>query len=209
MRSPRIQRGVQLLQEPGARNAAFCLFCVFLGSYLLHLTARVQVLGTMHFDPLLAAATALAIALGGRRSTSGSSAGMDPVAKRLWILVGYILVTIPFVEWPGSVLHNLEPYAKSLCFFFFVVATLDTTRKLRMLLVVYVATQLWRVLEPLYLHVTSGYWGSATSLGNWESMDRLPGPPHDIINPDRPRLGITLAPPPLHFLVKPRNRGRR
>src|SRR5204863_232792 len=91
--------------------------------------------GTLHFDLLLAAATALAIALGGRRTTAGSSAAMDPVAKRLWILVGYILVTIPFVEWPGSVLHNLEPYAKSLCFFFFVVATVDTTRKLRMLLV--------------------------------------------------------------------------
>jgi len=54
-----------MLQEPGARNAAFYLFCVFLVSYFLHLTARVQVLGTLHFDLLLAAATALAIALGG------------------------------------------------------------------------------------------------------------------------------------------------
>src|SRR2546421_10888593 len=151
MRSTRIQRGVQLLQEPGARNAAFYLFCVFLVSYFLHLTGRMQVLGTMHFDLMLAAATALAIALGGRRTTSGSSTAMDPVAKRLWILVGYILVTIPFVEWPGSVLHNLEPYAKSLCFFFFVVATVDTTRTLRMLLVVYVATQLWRARLRVYL----------------------------------------------------------
>jgi len=209
MRSTRIRQGVQALQEPGARNAAFYLFCVFLVSYFLHLTARVQVLGTLHFDLLLAAATALAIALGGRRTTSGSSAAMDPVAKRLWILVGYILVTIPFVEWPGSVLHNLEPYAKSLCFFFFVVATVDTTRKLRMLLVVYVATQLWRVLEPLYLHVTSGYWGSATSLGNWESMDRLAGSPYDIINPNGLGFVIIMTLPLLHFLVKPDTRVRR
>src|SRR5437764_7211750 len=166
MRSTRIRQGVQTPQEPGARNAAFYLFCLFLGSYFLHLTARVQVLGTMHFDLLLAAATALAIALGGRRSTSGSSAGMDPVAKRLWILVGYILVTIPFVEWPGSVLHNLEPYAKSLCFFFFVVATVDTTRKLRVLLIVYVATQLCRVIASHYMQVATGDGVSAASLGN-------------------------------------------
>ena len=196
-------------QEPGAGNAAFYLFCVFLVSYFLHLTARMQVLGTMHFDLMLAAATVLAIALGGRRTTPGSSAGMDPVAKRLWILVGYILVTIPFVEWPGSVLHNLEPYAKSLCFFFFVVATVDTTRKLRVLLTVYVATQLWRVLEPLYMHVTSGYWGSATSLGNWESMDRLAGSPYDIINPNGLGFVIIMTLPLLHFLVKPDTTVRR
>src|ERR1700719_2001634 len=197
VRNTRIQREVPLLQEPGARNAAFYLLCVFLVSYFVHLTARVQVLGTIHVDLALAAATALAIVLGRQRAAPGSSAAMDPVAKRLWILVGYILVTIPFVEWPGSVLHNFETYAKSLCFFFFVVATVDTTRKLKVLLAVYVATQVWRVLEPLYMHVTSGYWGSATSLGNWESMDRLAGSPHDIIHPNRLRFVILMIPPPL------------
>src|SRR5207237_7700726 len=107
MRSTRIRRGVQALQEPGGRNAAFYLFCVFLVSYFVHLTARVQVLGTLHFDLLLAAATALAIALGGRRTTSGSSAAIDPGATRLWILVGYILVTNTLLDWPGSLLHTL------------------------------------------------------------------------------------------------------
>jgi hypothetical protein len=209
MRNSRFQRGVQLLQEPGARNTAFYLFCVFLVSYFLHVTARVPVLGTMHLDLVLAAATALAIVLGRQRSTSGSSAGMDPVAKRLWILVGYILVTIPFVEWPGSVLHNLETYAKCLCFFFFVLATVDTTRKLKVLLAVYVATQVWRVLEPLYMHVTSGYWGSATSLGNWESMERLEGSPYDIINPNGLGFVIIMTLPLLHFLVKPDTTARR
>ena len=209
MRRTRIRREVQLLQDPGARNAAFYLLCVFLVSYFLHLTARVQVLGTLHLDLVLAAATALAIVLGGQGTRSGSSAGMDPVAKRLWILGGYILVTIPFVEWPGSVLHNLETYAKSLCFFFFVVATVDTTRKLRVLLAVYVATQLWRVLEPLCMHVTSGYWGSATSLGNWESMDRLAGSPYDIINPNGLGFVIIMTLPLLHFLIKPDTTARR
>src|ERR1700730_4664403 len=177
MRTTRIQRGVHLLEEQGARNAAFYLLCAFLVSYFLHLTARVPLLGAMHLDLVLAAVTARAIVLGRQQSTSGSSAGMDPVAKRLWILVGYIVVTIPFVEWPGSVVHNLETYAKVLFFFVFVVATVDTTRKLKVLLAVYIATQVWRVLEPLYMHITSGYWGSFTSLGNWEYMDRLARPP--------------------------------
>src|SRR5882762_324243 len=209
MKNTRIQRRVQLLQEPGARNAAFYLFCVFLVSYFLHVTARVEVLGMMHLDLVLAAVTALAIVLGRKQTTSGSAAAMDPVAKRLWILVGYIFVTIPFVEWPGSVMHNLETYAKSLCFFFFVVATVDTTRKLRLLLAVYVATQLWRVLEPLYMHVTSGYWGSFTSLGNWEYMDRLAGSPYDIINPNGLGFVIIMTLPLLHFLIKPDSTVRR
>src|SRR5882672_243176 len=209
MRNTRLQRGVQLLEEQGTRDAAFYLFCIFLVSYFLHVTARVEVLGTMHVDLVLAAVTALAIALGRHTATAGSSTGMDPVAKRLWLLVGYILVTIPFVEWPGSVMHNLEIYAKSLCFFFFVVATVDTTRKLKVLLAVYVATQLWRVLEPLYMHVTSGYWGSMTSLGNWEYMDRLSGSPYDIINPNGLGFVIIMTLPLLHFLVKPDTTVRR
>jgi len=209
MRNTRLQRGVQSLQEQGTRNAAFYLFCAFLVSYFLHVTARVEVLGLMHLDLVLAALTTLAIALGRQQTRSIASAGMDPVAKRLWILVGYIVVTIPFVEWPGSVLHNLETYAKSLCFFFFVVATVDTTRKLKVLLTVYVATQVWRVLEPLYMHVTSGYWGSFTSLGNWEYMDRLAGSPYDIINPNGLGFVIIMTLPLLHFLVKPDTTARR
>jgi len=105
--------------------------------------------------------------------------------------------------------RDLEVYAKSLCFFFFVVATVDTTRKLKVLLAVYVATQLWRVLEPLYMHVTSGYWGSYTSLGNWEYMDRLSGSPYDIINPNGLGFVIIMTLPLLHFLIKPDTTMRR
>src|SRR5882762_5283061 len=209
MRDKRIQTGIQLLEEQGARNAAFYLVCVFLVSYFLHVTARVEVLGTMHLDLVLATVTAVAIVLGRKQTTSGSAGGMDPVAKRLWILVGYILVTIPFVEWPGSVVHNLERYLKSLCFFYFVIATVDTTRKLRVLLAVYVATQVCRVLEPLYMHITSGYWGSITSLGNWEYMDRLSGSPYDIINPNGLAFVIIMTLPLLHFLIKPDTTARR
>jgi putative inorganic carbon (HCO3(-)) transporter len=197
------------MQEEGTRNVAFYLFCVFIVGYFLHVTARVPVLGLMHFDLVLAGITGMAIVLARQKTKGNVSSGMDPVAKRLWILVGYIVVTIPFVEWPGSVLHNLETFAKSLCFFFFVVATVDTTRKLRVLLAVVVATQLWRVFEPLYMHVTSGYWGSMTSLGNWEYMDRLAGSPYDIINSNGLGFVIIMTLPLLHFLIKPNTTARR
>jgi putative inorganic carbon (HCO3(-)) transporter len=211
MNKVRIQRGIESLGEQGARNAAFYLFCAFLISYFVRLPARIPVLGKAHFDLVLAAITLGAIVFTGRRASSHPAAHtqMDPVAKRLWILVAYIIVTLPFVEWPGSVLHNLEPFSKSLCFFFFVVATVDTTRKLKVLLAVYVATQVWRALEPLYMHVTSGYWGSFTSLGNWEYMDRLSGSPYDIINPNGLGFVVIMTLPILRFLIKPDTLARR
>jgi putative inorganic carbon (hco3(-)) transporter len=215
MKVARARRPDTSNDEVGAHNVAFVLFCAFLLSYFLHLAARVSVLGLIHIDLQLAAATALAILFGrppgSVRRTHASSPWqeMDPVAVRLWILVGYIFVTLPFVEWPGSVLRNFEPFAKSLCFFFFVVSTVDTTRKLKVLLAVYVFTQLWRVLEPLYLHVRFGYWGGLTTLGNWETMDRLSGAPADIINANGLGFVIILTLPMLQFLIRPDNLLRR
>jgi hypothetical protein len=203
MRSLRAKQEVAWPQEQGTRDAAFYLFCVFIVSYFTHLAARVGLLGTMHIDLILAAATAAAIVLAPGPSRRGPPQKMRPVERQLWILVGYILVTVPFVQWPGSVLHNLEGYAKSLCFFFFVVATVDTTRKLRILIIVYAATQLWRVLEPLEMHLRFGYWGSITSLGNWEYMDRLSGSPYDIINPNGLAFVVIMALPLLHLIFKP------
>src|SRR5262252_7683637 len=137
MRQVRAKQDVAWPQEEGTRDAAFYLFCAFIVSYFTHLTARVTLLASLHFDLLLAALTAAAIMLAPGARRRGPLQKLRPVEKQLWILVGYIIVTLPFVEWPGSALHNLEGYAKSLCFFFFVVATVDTTRKLSILIIVY------------------------------------------------------------------------
>jgi hypothetical protein len=214
MRLARTRSPAQLPEEKGTRNAAFVLFCVFLISYFLHFTQRVPALGTIHFDLLLAVVTALAIAFAkrpyaGRRGPSSEPWKQDPVAMRIWILVAYIIVTIPFVEWPGSVVHNFERFAKSLCFFFFVLATVDTTRKLKWLLAVYVFTQVYRVMEPLVMHLTTGYWGGITSLGNWETMDRLSGSPWDIINANGLGFVVIVTLPMLHFLIRPDTTLRR
>jgi len=208
MKRKRIKQGVEPNPEQGSRDAAFYFFCAFIVSYFTRITARVGFLGSIHFDLILAALTAAAIAFGATRQR-GASEKLDPVARQLWILLAYILITIPFVEWPGSVIHNLEGYAKSLCFFFFVVATVDTTRKLRILISVYAATQVFRVLEPLEMHLRSGYWGSFTSLGNWEYMDRLSGSPYDIINPNGLGFVIIMALPLVYLIVRPDTAARR
>jgi hypothetical protein len=197
--------------EQGTRNAAFFFFCLFIVSNFDRFAVRVKFLGQLHIDFVLAAITLAAIVLAERRGSSRSTVAdpLDPVARRLWYLLAYIVVTTPFVEWPGSVLHNLPGYLKSLCFFYFVVATVDTTRKLKILLAVYAASQLWRVLEPLYMHLRTGYWGDFTSLGNWEYMDRLSGSPFDIINPNGLGFVIVMTLPLLQFLVKPDTPVRR
>ncbi|MBS0377863.1 MAG: O-antigen ligase family protein [Proteobacteria bacterium] len=200
------RRRVGLREPPGA---AFYLFCAFLISYFTHLTARVPLLGALHFDLLLAVFTGLAIALAPSRSHVQRRGKLDPAARNLWILLGYIVVTVPFVEWPGSVLHNLEGYAKSVCFFFFVIATVDSVSKLKTLLIVYTGTQLWRVFEPLFMHVKSGYWGSYTSLGNWEYMDRLAGSPYDIINPNGLAFVVIMTLPLVHLILRPNSPTRR
>jgi putative inorganic carbon (hco3(-)) transporter len=200
---PRHKQEVHPQPERGKRDVAFYLFCAFLVSYFGRFTARSSVLGTMHFDFLLAAITAAALLFSANSSRSSSRLDPDPVAKQLWILLGYIIVTLPFVEWPGSAVHNLENFAKSLCFFFFVVATVDTTRKLKVLVVVYTVSQVWRVLEPLGMHIQSGYWGSLTALGNWEYMDRLAGSPYDIINPNGLAFVVILSLPLLALVLKP------
>ena len=214
----RLQQGVNAVREHGSRNVAFYLFCAFLITYFGRLTRRVPLLGAAHFDLLFGLITLVAVAFGAQRSDRRTRQAMargdawgrlDPIAKRLWILFAYIIVTIPLVQWPGSVVHNLETWIKSVLFFVFVVTTVDTTRKLKVLLAIYAATQVWRIAEPLYMHLRWGYWGGYTSLGNWEYMDRLSGSPYDIINPNGIGFVVIMTLPLLHFLVKPDTTVRR
>jgi len=89
------------------------------------------------------------------------------------------------VQWPGSVInYGFENYFKVIIFYFFTVMIVTDERKLRVFLLVFVACQVFRVLEPLYLHLTIGYWGDNTFLGDGEMMNRLAGSQYDVINPN-------------------------
>jgi len=108
------------------------------------------------------------------------------IHKSLKLLILYVIFTLPFVEWPGTVAkYGLQQFLKASFFFFFTVIFVTNEKKLKIFLTIYLFCQIFRVFEPLYLHVTEGYWGSSASmLGGNEFMTRLAGSPYDTVNPN-------------------------
>ncbi len=111
---------------------AYWLYLVFVASWFLHLPARVPLLGVLRFD-LFLVASMLGLTLASVPVSRRSRASFgDSTRKYLLALIVYVIVTIPFVQWPGSVLkHGLASFIKGVVFFFFTVRLIDTERKLR------------------------------------------------------------------------------
>ena len=163
-------------------NAGFVLYLLFVTSWFLHLTARIPLLGLVRFDLILVILVSIMIFFSDRSHVANNPSESHRVLKILFL---YILVTLPFVEWPGSVVkNNLEPFVKAVVFYYFTVHLIRTERSLRTFMILFLALQTCRVLEPVYLHISEGYWGSIASMGDWESLNRLAGAPHDTVNPN-------------------------
>jgi hypothetical protein len=80
---------------------------------------------------------------------------------------------------------GLENLVKAMVFYYFTVAFVRTERDLKRFLFVFIACEVIRILEPLTLHFTTGYWGSkASMMGGAESLYRLSGGPFDTVNPN-------------------------
>ncbi|HVY07549.1 MAG TPA: O-antigen ligase family protein, partial [Burkholderiales bacterium] len=110
---------------------------------------------------------------------------------------------IPFVEWPGSAIRfGIEALIKAVVFYYFTIAFVDSESRLKRFLLVFVGCQLFRVMEPLYLHFTQGYWGSFASMADWEYLDRLSGAPSDIVNPNGLAYIICTVLPFLYFAAQ-------
>ena len=124
--------------------------------------------------------------------------------KSLRILIAYALLTIPFVEWPGSVIKSGFPeFLKAIVFYYFTVAFVRSEQDLKRFIAVFIGCQAFRILEPLYLHITEGYWGSAASMeGGAELMSRLSGAPYDVVNPNGLAFVVCSILPFLFFLGK-------
>jgi putative inorganic carbon (hco3(-)) transporter len=182
----------------------FVLYCIFVVSYLLHFGKRLPFLGAIHFD-VIAGGLSLLLMVASRSRNESPSNGLSawsPASRWLMYLVAFILLTLPFVEWPGSVLRRgLEPFAKAAVFFVLTVGTVTTSRRFLLFVCVIVACQTWRVLEPLYLHVAHGYWGSMAMAENWQVMDRLAGAPSDTVNPNGLAFIVVTTIPLLHFVI--------
>jgi len=158
------------------------LYLFFIISWFLHLGTRLPFLGLIRFD-LLLICILVYLAVSSKRDIG---IGRTNTAKLLNVLIVYSILTIPFVQWPGSVISTGIPnFIKGIVFYYFTVAFIRTEQDLKKFIFVFVTCQLGRILEPLYLHVTQGYWGSvAYMLEGAEALDRLSGAPNDVVNPN-------------------------
>jgi len=167
----------------------FSLFMTYMVSFYLHFGERFPAIAAARPDFTLALLTILT-------AVPYVQGKMElfrlPVAKALNWLLFWIVVSLPFVEWPGSVLReNWQPFVKAVLFFYLTVTLVDTPKRLKAFVFMLLASQVIRVLEPLYLNLTEGYMGGATYLGGGEFAGRLSGAPSDVINPNG--LGFVIA----------------
>ena len=180
---------------------AYRLYLLFIASYFLHLTSRIPVLGAIRLDLILALTIITLILFKTEDHLNDKVSTTIPTEKYLRLLIGYIIISLPLVEWPGSVIGNSARFIKAIVFFYFTCSLVDNSEKLKRLIWVFLGTQIFRVLEPLYLHITQGYWGSRAHMLRGEFMDRLMGAPHDVIGANGLAYVIITVIPLLHFLL--------
>jgi O-antigen ligase len=185
----------------------FRLYLVFLCSWFLHLPARIPGMEAARADLLLVGAIFALTLLMPREA---EPAACDRRTRNLlWTLVAYAALTIPLVEWPGSVARIGFPnFFKAFVFYYFTASLVTTQARLRTLLITFLACQMFRVFEPLYLHVTEGYWGSSAMMSGWEMMNRLAGAPNDVVNPNGLAAIVLTIVPLLHYLTAGNIKGR-
>jgi putative inorganic carbon (hco3(-)) transporter len=182
-----------------ASNVAFRLFLLYTISYFLHFTERIHALAVMRPDLILVILITGILIVGGVKL---GPEGKSSTAKLLnWLLI-YILVSLPFIEYPGSVLRKGFPdLLKVAAFFYFTFLIVDTDKRLRTFVIVAIGCQVIRVLEPLFLNVTTGYWGDAAYLGDGQWLQRLSGAPSDVINPNGLGFLVITAIPFMHYIM--------
>ncbi len=182
-------------------SACFVIYLYFVLDFFLRFSSRIPGYGVLR--PTLLGAAAIFILLFLQRDKLKGRFD-DPTFKSILILLGYIIISLPLVEWPGSVVRdNLNPFVKAVVFLFFTALIIDSDRRLKWFLGVFVFCQVFRVIEPLYMNITEGYMGSSTHLGGGEFAGRLSGAPADVINPNELGFVIVTAIPFLHYLLWP------
>jgi|WetSurMetagenome_2_1015567.scaffolds.fasta_scaffold00064_33 putative inorganic carbon (hco3(-)) transporter len=163
----------------------YYIYLLFITSWFLHLGTRIPALGMIRFDLILVLVLFVTIFFGNKDKEVISSIRSSSTDKLLKILLIYMVVTLPFVEWPGSVLRfGIASLVKAVVFYYFTIYFVTTEPRLKTFMTVFLACQSIRIIEPVYLHLTQGYWGSHATMQGWEFMNRLSGSPSDIVNPN-------------------------
>lgn len=181
----------------------FFMFILYQLEFFLHASARIPGLGIIRPNLLLFVIIAVLLILQRERVSYRFN---QPILKAFSAFLLMLLFTLPFVKYPGSVVkENVALFMKAIVFLYFSALVLDSEKRLKISLFVFIGCQVARVLEPLYLNVTSGYWGSSTYLGGSEFANRLSGAPSDVINPNELGFVIATVIPFLHYFLLPRS----
>lgn len=180
----------------------FSLYLLFIISYFIRLAVRIPALGFIRFDFwFMILITVFVVSEIIQKKTPLWDL---KTVNRLMLFAGLIVLSLPFVEWPGSVIRfRLFEFVKVASFFFFPVILVNAEKRLKVLIFVFVLCQTFRILEPAYLHWTTGYWGSvAHSMvgGEFTSLDRLSGAPDDVLNPNQLAWVIVGTIPFVYYL---------
>lgn len=185
--------------RPIESSLPFILYMIFLAFFYLRFSARFPVIAPMRPDLIVAMLVVLSVV-----PYLSQRAGLFrlPATQALNFLILWIVLTMPFVEWPGSVLReNWFPFVKAVLLFYFTILLVDTPNRLRWFIILFVGFQVFRVLEPLYLNLTEDYMGSQTHLQYGEFAGRLSGAPADVINPNGLGFVIATSLMFIHFLL--------
>ena len=193
------QQGFHIVGTVG--GFTFFLYLYFLLDFFLRFSVRVPAYGMIRPTLLLVLALTALLVLQKEKLKGWTK---DPVIQGILVFVGYLILSLALVEWPGSVIrNNLPDFVKAVVFLFFTALIVDSEKRLKVFLIVFVGCQLVRVVEPLFLNITQGYWGDRAHLGGGEFTNRLAGAPADVINPNELGFVIVTIIPFLHYLVWP------
>jgi len=183
------------------KDFGFKLYLLFVISWFLHISERISVLGLIRLDFSLVLILTILCMLG-KKESEEKFEKHTRTETVLWLLIIFSVVTAPFAQWPGSVLHTGIPnFIKAVVFFYFTINFVTNEKKLKIFMIVFLATQSIRIFEPVFLHITTGYWGSSAYAGG-EYMNRLAGAPDDIVNPNGLAFVILTALPFFYFFSK-------
>lgn len=181
-------------------TATFFWFQVYQLEFFIHFSARFKFIGVLHPTILLfLIISSLLISQKDKLKVRLSHPTFSAYGAFLLLLI----FTLPFITFPGSVIKNNIPvFIKAIVFLYFVALILDTPKRFKWALIVFVCCQVFRVLEPLYLNITQGYWGDATNIDG-ELEARLGGAPADVINANELGFVIATVIPFLHYYLLP------
>src|SRR5690606_32903433 len=119
-------RSYIIKKQKEVRVSSFCfaIYIYFLVDFFLHLSARIP--GYVAIRPTLLLVMIISLSLFLQRERL-KDLSKSPAYKSIIILIGYLIISLPLVKWPGSVVkNNLPEFVKAVVFFFFTVFTIDS-----------------------------------------------------------------------------------